>query len=132
MNTQYCWVAKLCPTLQPHGRQHVSFTISQSLLQLMSIQSVMPSNHLILYCLLLLLLSMALAKRQHCKFGLLFCEMIYIYKFWHIDRLLVLFPLLPGYIQLEIRHGYIWSISLLCLGTKSMHILSCLNLLLAH
>ena len=116
----------------------LSFTISWSLLQLMSIQSVMPSNHLILYCLLLLLLLIALAKRQHCKFGLLFCEMtyiyiyIYIYKFWHIDYLLVLFPLLPGYIQLEIRHGYISSISLLCVGTMSMHIPSLLNVLLAR
>ena len=35
----------------------LSFTISPSLLKLMSIESVMPSNHLILYCLLLLLLS---------------------------------------------------------------------------
>ena len=32
----------------------LSFTISQSLLKLMSIESVMPSNHLILCCLLLL------------------------------------------------------------------------------
>ena len=34
----------------------LSFTISQSLLQLMSIELVMPWNHLILSCLLLLLL----------------------------------------------------------------------------
>jgi len=38
--------------LQPHGLQHakasLSFTISRSLLKLMSIESVMPSNHLIL------------------------------------------------------------------------------------
>ena len=33
----------------------LSFTISQSLLNLMSIESVMPSNHLILFCPLLLL-----------------------------------------------------------------------------
>ena len=33
----------------------LSFTISQSLLKLMSIESVMPSNHLVLYHLLLLL-----------------------------------------------------------------------------
>ena len=33
----------------------LSFTISWSLLKLMSIESVMPSNHLILYCPLLLL-----------------------------------------------------------------------------
>ena len=35
----------------------LSFTISKSLLKLMSIESVMPSNHLILCCHLLLLLS---------------------------------------------------------------------------
>ena len=33
----------------------LSFTIAQSLLKLMSIESVMPSNHLVLYCPLLLL-----------------------------------------------------------------------------
>ena len=47
--------------LQPHGLQHakasLSFTISRSLLKLMSIESVMPSNHLILCLPLLLLLS---------------------------------------------------------------------------
>ena len=46
-------------SLQPHGLQHcqasLSFTISQSLLKLMSMESVMPSNHLILCCPLLLL-----------------------------------------------------------------------------
>ena len=36
-------------SLQPHGQQHaLSITNSQSLLKLMSIESVMPSNHLIL------------------------------------------------------------------------------------
>ena len=33
----------------------LSFTVSQSLLKLMSVESVMPSNHLILCCWLLLL-----------------------------------------------------------------------------
>ena len=46
-------------SFQPHGLQHarlsLSFTISQSLLKLMSIESVMPSSHLILYRPLLLL-----------------------------------------------------------------------------
>ena len=43
--------------MQPHGLQHtrLSITISQSLLKLMSFESVMPSNHLSL-CLSLLLL----------------------------------------------------------------------------
>ena len=47
-------------SLQPHGLQHTrlpcpSFTISQGLLKLISIESVMPSNHLVLCHLLLLL-----------------------------------------------------------------------------
>ena len=45
-------------SLRPHGLQHcqasLSFTISWSLLKLMSIESVMPSKHVIL-CFLLLL-----------------------------------------------------------------------------
>ena len=48
-----CSVIKSCPTLcNPWTAAHqssLSFTISQSLLKLMSIESVMPSNHLILY-----------------------------------------------------------------------------------
>ena len=45
-------------SLQPHALQLTrlpSFTVSQSLLKLMSIESVMPSNHFILYHPLLLL-----------------------------------------------------------------------------
>ena len=46
-------------SLQPHGLQHcqasLSITNSQSLLKLISIELVMPSNHLILCCPLLLL-----------------------------------------------------------------------------
>ena len=38
-----------------HIRLPLSFTISWSLMKLMSIESVMPSNHLILCCPLLLL-----------------------------------------------------------------------------
>ena len=48
-------------SLWPHGLQNarlpLPFTISQSFLKLMSIESVMPSNHLILCCPFLLLLS---------------------------------------------------------------------------
>ena len=47
-----CWVSPSCPTLcNPMTAAHqasLSFTISRSLLKLMSIESVMPSNHLIL------------------------------------------------------------------------------------
>ena len=54
-----CSVAQLCLTLcHPMDCStpgFLSFTISRSLLRLMSIESVMPSNHLILCCPLLLL-----------------------------------------------------------------------------
>ena len=54
-----CSVTKLCPTLcNPVDCSTPGFpvlTISQSLLRLMSIESVVPSNHLILCCPLLLL-----------------------------------------------------------------------------
>ena len=47
-------VTKLCLTLQTHGfaacQTSLSFTISQSLLRFMSIESMMLSNHLILCC----------------------------------------------------------------------------------
>ena len=46
-----CSVTKLCPTLCDPTAAHqasLSFTISLSLLKCMSIESVMPSNHLIL------------------------------------------------------------------------------------
>ena len=49
-----CWVTKLCPTLcDPWTLRHqafLSFTISCSLLILMSVESVMASNHLALCC----------------------------------------------------------------------------------
>ena len=56
-----CSATKSCLTLQPHGLQHtgLSFTISQSLLKVMSIQLRMPSNHLLLCRLLLLLPSIS-------------------------------------------------------------------------
>ena len=56
-------------SLQPHGLQHarLSITNSRSLLKLMSIASMMPSNHLILCRPLLLLPSIF----PTCQFGLL-------------------------------------------------------------
>ena len=53
-----CSVTQLCPTLRPWTAKcqvSLSFTISWSLLKLISIASVMPSNHLILCHPLLLL-----------------------------------------------------------------------------
>ena len=55
-----CSVAKLCPLCGPMDAAHqafLSFTVSQSLLKFLSIDSVMLSNHLILCHPLLLLLS---------------------------------------------------------------------------
>ena len=51
----------------------LSITNSQSLLKLMCIPSVMPSNHLILYCPLLLLLSVFLSIRVF-----LFCFVLFL------------------------------------------------------
>ena len=57
-----CSVTQSCPTLgTPRTAAHqasLSFTISQSLLKLMSIEPMMPSNHLVLSWPLLLLPSM--------------------------------------------------------------------------
>ena len=55
-SVQFSSVAHPRLTLQPHGLQaSLSITNSRSLLKLMSVESVMPSNHLILCCPLLLL-----------------------------------------------------------------------------
>ena len=52
-------VTQSCPTLRPHGtaacQASLSISNSQSLLKLMSIELVMPSNYLILWCPLLFL-----------------------------------------------------------------------------
>ena len=59
--TQFSSVAQLCLTLWPHGlacQASPSITNSWSLFKLMSIESVMPSNHVILCCPLPLLSSM--------------------------------------------------------------------------
>ena len=57
-----CWsVAKLCPTLQPHELQHVRLPRPplSSWYSCPLMESVMPSNHLILCCPLLLLPSIS-------------------------------------------------------------------------
>ena len=55
----YCSVAQSCPTLcNPMDcltKASLPFTISQSLLKLMAIESMMPSNHIVLCCSFLLL-----------------------------------------------------------------------------
>ena len=54
-----CSVTQSCPTLfnPMNCSTSLSFIISQSLLKLMSVESLMPSNHLALFCPLLFLLS---------------------------------------------------------------------------
>ena len=58
LSVQYSSVAQLCLTLYypmtAAWQASLSITNSQSLLKLMCYESVMPSNHLILYCPLLL------------------------------------------------------------------------------
>ena len=56
-------------SLRPHGPQHTRppITNSQSLLKLMSIESVMPSNHLILCCPLLLPTSIFPSIREYSE-----------------------------------------------------------------
>ena len=64
----YCSVSKSCPTPRTAARQaSLSFTISWSLLKLLSIELVMPSNHLILCRPLLLLPSIFPSIRVFSK-----------------------------------------------------------------
>ena len=56
--SERCSVAQSCPTLRPHGLQHARLpcpSLSPGVCSLMSIESVMPSNHLVLCRPLLLL-----------------------------------------------------------------------------
>ena len=81
-----CSVAQLWPTLcnpmDCSTQASLSFTVSRSLLRLMSIESVMPSNHLVLCCPLLLLpsifpsirvfsneLTLHIRWLKHCSFS---------------------------------------------------------------
>ena len=85
---QFSSVAQLCPnSLQPHGLQHTSLlcpspTPTQSLLRFMSIESVMPSNHLILYLPILLLPSIFPSIRVFSN------ELVLLIrwpKYWHFS-----------------------------------------------
>ena len=63
-----CSVTQSCPRLRPTACQtSLSFTISRSLLKLMSIESVMPSNHLILGHPILFLPSIFPSIRVFCN-----------------------------------------------------------------
>ena len=59
----------------------LSFTISWSLVQLMSIESVIPSNHLVLYCPLLLLPSI-FPNIRYFQMSQLFASGILMQKYW--------------------------------------------------
>ena len=67
-----CSVIQLCPTLcnpRDCSQASLSFTISWNLLKLMSIESVMPSNHIILCRPLLLLASIFPSELTLCSGG---------------------------------------------------------------
>ena len=85
-NYQFCSVAQLCPSLRdPMARPASLFiTNSQSLLKLMSIDSVMPSNHLILCHPLLLLLSILPSIRVFSNESVL---RIRWPKYWSLNKL---------------------------------------------
>ena len=81
-SVQFSSVAQSCPTLcdpMDHSQASLSITSSWSLLKLMFIESVMPSNHLILCCPLLLLPSIFPSIRVFSKESVL-C--IWWPKYW--------------------------------------------------
>ena len=71
LSVQFGSVAQSCPTLATPWtaacQASLSFIVSQSLLKLMSIESVIPSNHLVLCCPLLLLPSIFPSIRVFSK-----------------------------------------------------------------
>ena len=81
--TQYYFVFQSCPTLcypiEYSTPGFPSFTVSGSLLKLMSVESVMPSNHLILCCPLLLLSSIFPSIRVFPKESVLCTRCL---KYW--------------------------------------------------
>ena len=88
----YCSVTKSCPTLcdPMNCSTSRSFTISQSLLKLMSVESVMPSNHLILCRPLLLLPSIFPSIRVFSNESALF---IRCPKYWSFSFSINLLPI---------------------------------------
>ena len=84
-----CSIIKLCPTLVWLATRQapLSSTISQTLLKLMSIESVMPSNHLILCCSLLLLTFVFLSIRVFSNESALHIKWP---KYWSFSFILVL------------------------------------------
>ena len=69
-------------SLRPHELQHLSITNSWSLLKLMSIELVMPSNHLILCCPLLFLPSFFPSIRVFSKESVLHIRWP---KYWSVS-----------------------------------------------
>ena len=70
-----CSVTKSCLTLQPHGLQHARLPCPslslRSLPRFLSVESVMPSNHLILCQILRLYLTVSSSDLQESKAGML-------------------------------------------------------------
>ena len=98
LHYQFSSVAQSCPALCNPCNHHasLSFTISQSLLKLMSIESVMPSNHLILCRPLLLLPSICPSIRVFSNESVLCIRWI---KYWSFS-----FSVSPS-------NEYLWLIS---------------------
>ena len=111
-------VAQVCPTLAtPSTAEHqacLSITNSQGLLKLMSIDSVMPSNHLILCCSLLLLPSIFPSIRVFSNESVLHIRWP---KFWNSASASVL----PMNIQEWFPLGWTGWISLQSKGLSRVH-----------
>ena len=79
--SQFSSVAQSCPTWTAAGQAFLSITKSQSLLKLMSIKLVMPSNHLILCHPLLLLPSIFPSIRVFSKESVLHIRVAKVLEF---------------------------------------------------
>ena len=97
---QFSSVAQSCPTLcDPIGCSTpglLSITNSRSLLKLMSIESVMPSNHLILCCPLLLLRPIPLSIRVFSNESTLHMRWS---KYWSFSFSIIPSKEIPGLIS---------------------------------
>ena len=91
----------------------LSFTLSQSLLKLMSIESTLPSNHLIFCCPLLLLLSIFLSIRVFSNKSALGIRWP---KYWSFSLVSVLPINIQGWFPFRLTH----LISLLFKGLSRM------------
>ena len=73
-----------------HGQASLSLTITQSLLKLMSIESMIPSNHLVLCCPHLLLPSIFPSIRVFSNESALVAYYYYVILIWHTLAIILL------------------------------------------